>query len=116
MNATSSTLGQGSYTTLGPTLSERLSRALYWPAAVALMLGALYLVFAIYTAGQAAWASGLLVLFTAGFYVYLSRGGFAWRYLFPGVAGMLAIATMFFSIFSEADGLMHHSDVSQLPA
>ncbi|MCY4744182.1 maltose ABC transporter permease MalF [Pelomonas sp. UHG3] len=89
MNATSSPLGQGSYTTLPPSVGERLLRALYWPAAVVLMLGALYLVFAIYTSGQAAWATGLLVLFTAGFYVYLSRGGFAWRYLFPGVAGML---------------------------
>lgn len=89
MNALTSSLGQGSYTTLPPSLAERLGRLLYWPAVAALALGALYLVFAIYTTGQAAWAAGLLLLFTAGFYVYLSRGGFAWRYLFPGVAGML---------------------------
>ena len=38
MNATSSSLGQGSYSTLPPSLAERLSRALYWPAAIALML------------------------------------------------------------------------------
>ena len=37
MNATSSTLGQGSYTTLPPSLTERLSRALHWPAAIVLM-------------------------------------------------------------------------------
>nr|CRL71188.1 hypothetical protein CPGR_00612 [Mycolicibacter nonchromogenicus] len=29
---------------------------------------------------------------------------------------MLAIATMPFSIFSAADGLTHHSEVSQFPA
>ncbi|SKU78050.1 Uncharacterised protein [Mycobacteroides abscessus subsp. abscessus] len=29
---------------------------------------------------------------------------------------MLAMATMPFSIFALADGLMHHSVVSQLPA
>ncbi|PTT79815.1 maltose ABC transporter permease MalF, partial [Pelomonas sp. HMWF004] len=53
------------------------------------MAAALYLVFVVYSTGQAAWAVGLLMLFTAGFYAYLSRGGLAWRYLFPGVAGML---------------------------
>ena len=89
MNAVTSTLGQGSYSTLPPTATEKLGKLLYWPVVAALIVAALYLVFAIYTTGQAAWASGLLVLFTAGFYVYLSRGGFAWRYLFPGLAGML---------------------------
>jgi maltose/maltodextrin transport system permease protein len=89
MTAVASTLGQGRYTMLPPSAAERLGRLLYWPAVAALIVGALYLVFAVYTTGQAAWAIGLLVLFTAGFYVYLSRGGFAWRYLFPGVAGML---------------------------
>ncbi|MFT7724041.1 MAG: maltose ABC transporter permease MalF [Roseateles sp.] len=89
MNALSSSLGQEAYTTLPPTLAEKLARGLRWPVAIAAMLAALYLVFAVYAAGQAAWAAGLLALFAAGFYVYLSRGGFAWRYLFPGIAGML---------------------------
>ncbi len=113
MNATSSTLGQGSYTTLPPSLTERLSRALHWPAAIALMLGALYLVFAIYAAGQAAWASGLLVLFTAGFYVYLSRGGFAWRYLFPGVAGMLVFIA-FPLVYTAQIGFTNYSSTHLL--
>ncbi|WP_457428115.1 maltose ABC transporter permease MalF, partial [Roseateles sp. P5_E7] len=89
MNALSSSLGQGAYSTLPPTLTEKLSKGLYWPLAVAAMVAALYFVFVVYTTGQAAWAVGLLVLFTAGFYVYLTSGGFAWRYLFPGIAGML---------------------------
>ncbi|MBV8035766.1 maltose ABC transporter permease MalF [Roseateles sp.] len=89
MNALSSALGRGSYTTLPPSLTEKLATWLRWPATAAAILATLYLVFAIYTTGQAAWAAGVLVLFTAGFYVYLSRAGMAWRYLFPGVAGML---------------------------
>ena len=113
MNATSSTLGQGSYTTLPPSLTERIAKALYWPAAVVLILGALYLVFAVYTAGQVAWASGLLVLFTAGFYVYISRGGFAWRYLFPGVAGML-IFIAFPLVYTAQIGFTNYSSTHLL--
>lgn len=113
MNATSSTLGQGSYTTLPPSFTERAGKLLYWPAALLLMLGALYLVFAVYTAGQAAWASGLLVLFTAGFYVYLSRGGFAWRYLFPGVAGMLVFIA-FPLVYTAQIGFTNYSSTHLL--
>lgn len=87
MNATA-TLPPGSYSTCPPTLPERLARWLYWPATAALMLGTLYLVFMIYTAGQTAWAAGVLTLCATAFYVYLARGPLAWRYLFPGIAGM----------------------------
>lgn len=113
MNALSSSLGQGAYSTLPPTLAERLSRALYWPAAVALMLAALYLVFVIYSTGQAAWAAGLLLLFTAGFYVYLSRGGFAWRYLFPGIAGMLVFIA-FPLVYTAQIGFTNYSSTHLL--
>lgn len=89
MTALSSSLGQGAYTTLPPTLTEKLARWLRWPVVIAAMVAALYLVFVIYATGQAAWAAGVLVLLAAGFYVYLGHGGFAWRYLFPGIAGML---------------------------
>ncbi|MFG6467017.1 maltose ABC transporter permease MalF [Roseateles sp. BYS87W] len=113
MTATSSTLGQGSYSTLPPSLTERLGRLAYWPAAVMLMLGALYFVFVVYSTGQAAWAAGLLVLFTAGFYVYLSRGGFAWRYLFPGVAGMLVFIA-FPLVFTAQIGFTNYSSTHLL--
>src|SRR5262249_7984913 len=89
MTAVTSPLGQGSYSTLPPSLTAKLAKWLHWPAAAAAIVAALYLVFAIYATGQTAWAAGVLVLFAAFFYVYLSKGGFAWRYLFPGVAGML---------------------------
>lgn len=113
MNALSSSLGQGAYSTLPPTLVERLSRALYWPAAAALIVAALYLVFVVYATGQAAWAAGLLLLFTAGFYVYLSRGGFAWRYLFPGIAGMLVFIA-FPLVYTAQIGFTNYSSTHLL--
>jgi maltose/maltodextrin transport system permease protein len=113
MNAVSSTLGQGSYSTLPPTLAEKIGKALYWPAAAALVIGALYLVFAIYTTGQAAWAIGLLLLFTAGFYVYLGRGGFAWRYLFPGLAGM-GVFIAFPLVYTAQIGFTNYSSTHLL--
>lgn len=111
--ATSSTLGQGSYSTLPPSLVERLSKLLYWPIAAALIVGALYFVFVVYATGQAAWAIGLLVLFTAGFYVYLSRGGFAWRYLFPGIAGMLVFIA-FPLVYTAQIGFTNYSSTHLL--
>ncbi|HEV6964950.1 maltose ABC transporter permease MalF [Roseateles sp.] len=111
--ATSSSLGQGSYTTLPPTPAEKLARWLRWPAAIVAMLAALYLVFVVYATGQAAWAAGLLVLFTAGFYVYLSRGGFAWRYLFPGVAGMLVFIA-FPLVYTAQIGFTNYSSTHLL--
>jgi len=113
MTALSSSLGQGSYSTLPPSLGERLSKLLYWPVAAALIVGALYFVFVVYATGQAAWAMGLLVLFTAGFYVYLSRGGFAWRYLFPGIAGML-IFIAFPLVYTAQIGFTNYSSTHLL--
>ena len=51
--AASSTLGQGSYSTLPPTLTEKLAKWLYWPLAAAAIAAALYFVFVIYATGQA---------------------------------------------------------------
>jgi len=52
-------------------------------------VGGLWLAFAIYSAGQPMLALGALALIGAGLYVYVSRAAIAWRYLFPGVVGML---------------------------
>jgi maltose/maltodextrin transport system permease protein len=57
-------------------------------AAVAGLAG-LWLVFAIYTAGQPVLAVAALLLLGAGLYVYTSSAAISWRYLFPGVTGML---------------------------
>ena len=77
------------YTRQPPGALERLGRALYWPTIAVIALAALYLVFMLYAAGLTSWALGVLLLAGAGFAVYLSKAGFAYRYLFPGVAGML---------------------------
>jgi maltose/maltodextrin transport system permease protein len=60
-------------------------------AAVAALvaLGGLWFAFAIFAAGQPLLAVGALALIGAGLYVYASRTVLAWRYLFPGVVGML---------------------------
>jgi len=57
-------------------------------AALAGLVG-LWLVHAIYAAGQPVLALAALALFAAGLYVYVSHAALAWRYLFPGVVGML---------------------------
>ncbi len=77
------------YTRQPPGALDRLGKALYWPTVAVIALAALYLVFMLYAAGLTAWALGVLLLAGAGFAVYLSKTGFAYRYLFPGVAGML---------------------------
>lgn len=64
-------------------------RWLRWLAAIALALGFLFLAFSVLMAGHPFWALGILVFAAAGFTIYLTQRGFAWRYLFPGVAGML---------------------------
>ncbi|WP_422014346.1 maltose ABC transporter permease MalF [Roseateles sp.] len=113
MNTLSSSLGQGAYTTLPPTLLAKLAAWLRWPLAAAAILAALSLVFAVYTTGQAAWAAGLLVLFTAGFYIYLSRSGVAWRYLFPGLAGMLVFIA-FPLVYTAQIGFTNYSSTHLL--
>ena len=113
MNALSSSLGQGAYSTLPPTLTEKLAKWLHWPLAAAAIVAALYLVFVVYSTGQAAWAAGLLVLFTAGVYVSLSRGGFAWRYLFPGIAGMLVFIA-FPLVYTAQIGFTNYSSTHLL--
>ena len=64
-------------------------RALGPVAGVAVGAAGLWLVFGFYAAGLPMWALGALVLLAAGLYTYLAAGGFAWRYLFPGLVGML---------------------------
>ncbi|MCK9686452.1 maltose ABC transporter permease MalF [Scleromatobacter humisilvae] len=64
-------------------------RAVGAGVAAIVALGGLWLVFAIHAAGQPMLALGALALIAAGLYVYVSRAALAWRYLFPGVVGML---------------------------
>ncbi len=52
-------------------------------------LALLWLVFSLWTAGQALAAVGVLALGGSAIFIYASAHSVAWRYLFPGVAGML---------------------------
>lgn len=52
----------------------------------------LWSVFRTHAAGQPMWALGLLALGAAALTVYASARSVAWKYLFPGVAGMLLFA------------------------
>ncbi|MBB5206175.1 maltose/maltodextrin transport system permease protein [Inhella inkyongensis] len=52
-------------------------------------VAALYLVFTVVATGQVLLGLGLLLLFASAFVVYGTNVSFAYRYLFPGVAGML---------------------------
>jgi maltose/maltodextrin transport system permease protein len=49
----------------------------------------LWLVFSLWTAAQPLAAVGVLALGSAAIYVYATAQSVAWKYLFPGVAGML---------------------------
>src|SRR3954470_8939738 len=64
-------------------------RALGAALAALVAVAGLWLAFAIHAAGQPMLALGALALIGAGLYVYVSRAALAWRYLFPGVVGML---------------------------
>jgi maltose/maltodextrin transport system permease protein len=62
-----------------------LQRAVAGTASLAL----LWLVFSLWAAGQALLAVGLLTLGGSAIFVYGTAQSVAWKYLFPGIAGML---------------------------
>ena len=62
---------------------------LQWAITGAFALGLLWLVFSLFTAGQPMTAVGVLALGGSALYVYGTAQTVAWKYLFPGVAGML---------------------------
>ena len=101
------------YSTLPPSPLERATRLLRWPITALAGLAALYTVFLIYAAGQAAWALGALALFGSAFYVYVAAKQFAFRYLYPGVAGMLVFIA-FPLIFTARIGFTNYSSAHLL--
>ena len=60
-----------------------------WPVVAVAVLTLLWLVAGLYGAGQPVWAVVALAFGGLSIYVYASARTLAWRYLFPGVAGML---------------------------
>jgi maltose/maltodextrin transport system permease protein len=65
------------------------SSALQWAIAGLCALALLWFAFSLFTAGQPLMAVGVLALGGAAIYVYGTAQTVAWKYLFPGVAGML---------------------------
>ena len=85
-----------------------LARLLKWSLVVALAIAFLFLAFSIYVAGHPLWALGVLVLVAAGFFIYLSNVAFAYRYLFPGLAGM-ALFVAFPLLYTVQIGFTNYS-------
>ncbi|HEY6513949.1 MAG TPA: maltose ABC transporter permease MalF [Burkholderiaceae bacterium] len=88
-------------------------RLLKWPVTLAAAVACLYFVWLIYLRGQPVWAVLALVLFGAAFFVYLSNIAFAYRYLFPGLAGM-AIFVVFPIIYTIQIGFTNYSSANLL--
>ncbi|HET6437965.1 MAG TPA: maltose ABC transporter permease MalF [Anaeromyxobacter sp.] len=54
----------------------------------------LFVIWSVAAAGQILLALCALVSVSLGFYVYLARPAYTWRYLFPGIAGMLVFVIL----------------------
>ena len=88
-------------------------RLLKWPLTLAAALACLYFVWLIYLKGQPLWAVFALALFALAFFVYLSHIAFAYRYLFPGLAGM-AVFVVFPIVFTMQIGFTNYSSANLL--
>jgi maltose/maltodextrin transport system permease protein len=74
----------------------------------ALALACLWLVAQLHGAGQPIWALALLILCGAGFYVAMNARAMAFRYLFPGLAGM-AVFIVFPLVYMVGLGFSNYS-------
>ena len=88
-------------------------RVLKWPAAAAAAVAGLYLVWLVYLSGEPLWAVFTLALVALAFFVYLSNIAFAYRYLFPGLAGM-AVFVVFPILYTTQIGFTNYSSTNLL--
>jgi maltose/maltodextrin transport system permease protein len=84
-----------------------------WSLFVVAVLAALYLVTIMYWAGQVLLAFACLCGFSLAFFVYLSQRAYAYRYMFPGLAGM-AIFVVFPMVYTIAIGFTNYSSPNHL--
>lgn len=84
------------------------ARGLRWAAGGGVALALLYLVALVYAAGQPLAAAACLAAFSLALYVYLARPAYAWRYVFPGVAGM-AVFVVFPILYTVRVGFTNYS-------
>ena len=74
---------------MNSTAAALWRRVLRLSLALLFALGLMWSVFGLYAGGQPLVALGMLALGCAALVVYGSAVSVAWKYLFPGVAGML---------------------------
>ncbi|WP_292932869.1 maltose ABC transporter permease MalF [Noviherbaspirillum sp.] len=85
------------------------------PAILALSAGAgLYFVFVLYHAGQVMLALIFLGLLALGTYIYSASAAYAYRYLFPGIAGAV-VFVLFPLIYTVSIGFTNFSSKNLLP-
>jgi maltose/maltodextrin transport system permease protein len=69
-------------------MHPRHTRILLWSAAAIVALACLYLVYQIYTSGNAVLAAAVAGIMALGFFIYTVPRAYTLRYLFPGLAGI----------------------------
>lgn len=69
-------------------MNRGLHPSVHWGLTALATLALLWTVFRTHVAGEPLWAVGLLALGGLAIWVYASARQLAWKYLFPGVAGM----------------------------
>jgi maltose/maltodextrin transport system permease protein len=92
-----------------PASASWLGRAVMVVALIAL----LWLVFALHTAGQPLIALGVMIFGGTAIAIYGTAKSLAWRYLFPGVAGMLLFAA-FPLLYTVQIGFTNYSSANLL--
>jgi maltose/maltodextrin transport system permease protein len=92
---------------------EAKTGPLGWTIATLVALAILYVAFGLYAGGQPLWGFGLLAIGGAGLFVYLSDVAFAYRYLFPGLAG-IALTVLFPLLYTVQIGFTNYSSSNLL--
>lgn len=87
--------------------------ALKWSAIAALGLLVGYLVVVMYAQGEYLFAILTLVLSSVGLYIFANRRAYAWRYVYPGLAGM-GLFVLFPLIATIAIAFTNYSSTNQL--
>ncbi|MCC8375279.1 MULTISPECIES: maltose ABC transporter permease MalF [Photorhabdus] len=87
--------------------------ALKWFAVSLCVLFTGYLVVLMYSQGEYLFAMLTLVLLSTGIYVFSNRNTYAWRYTYPGVAGM-GLFVLFPLICTIAIAFTNYSSINQL--
>jgi len=89
------------------------SDTLKWSVIGALSLFTCYLIMLMYAQGEYLFAIVTLILVSLGLYVFANRRAYAWRYVYPGIAGM-GLFVLFPLICTIAIAFTNYSSTNQL--